>query len=62
MKPNDRIYTPRFCSVKIEHVYDSRAEAAEAGYTEPTYYNDPEYGVAGKSLDLYHMEFAGYRK
>ena len=31
-------------------------------YTEPTYYDDPYYGIAGKSLDMYHMKFAGYHK
>lgn len=63
MKKGDRIYTPRFCRVEIETVYASRADAAQDGYTEPTHYNDdPEYGVVGKSLDMYHMTFAAYRK
>lgn len=63
MKKGDRIYTRRFCRVEIEAVYASRADAAQDGYTEPTHYNDdPEYGVVGKSLDMYHMTFAAYRK
>ena len=61
MKKGDRIYTPRFCTVQIEEVFESRSEASAAGYTEPTYY-EGEYGVAGKSLDMYHMQFAAYRK
>lgn len=62
MKKGDWIETPRFCGVRIKEMFDSREEAAAAGYKEPTHYEDPEYGVAGKSLDMYHMEFAGYIK
>ena len=61
MKVGDRVNTPRFCTVRIKEVFDSREEAAQAGYKEPTFY-EGEYGVAGKSLDMYHMEFAAYRK
>ena len=61
MKKGDWVFTPRFCTVKIEAVFDSAAAAAAAGYTEPTHYQG-EYGIAGKSIDLYHMTFAAYRK
>ena len=61
MKAGDKVYTPRFCTVQIEKVYDSRREAYKNGYTEPTYYENENYGVMGKSIDLYHMEFAGYK-
>ena len=65
MKTGDMVYTPRFCTVRIKNVFDSWEEAYAAGYKEPTHYpvkDDPEYGVMGKSLDLYHMEFAAYRR
>lgn len=62
MKKNDYVYTPRFCTVRIEKIFASEEEARQEGYTEPTYYDDPDYGIAGKSLDMYHMKFAGYRK
>lgn len=64
MNTGDRVYTPRFCTVRIEEIFDSPQEAAEAGFTAPTFYQDPAgvFGVSGRSLDLYHMEFAAYRK
>lgn len=60
------IHTPRFLTVKIENLYTSEAAAIAAGYQEPTHYEwqDSQYivegvhNVLGKSLDLYHMEFA----
>ena len=61
MKIGEHYYTPRFCTVKIKEMFESRSEAAAAGYKEPTYWDDEEYGIAGKSLDMYHMEFAGYK-
>lgn len=61
MQEGDWIYTPRFCTVKIKEVFADKTDARSAGYTEPTYYENPEYGVAGKSLDMYHMEFAAYK-
>lgn len=63
MKQGDYVKTPRFGSVKLEAVFGSEAEANAAGYMETTHYwDDPEYGVVGKSIDLYHMEFAAYKK
>lgn len=63
MKKGDYVNTPRFLKVKIEEVYNSEAEARNAGFTETTHYwNDPEYGVYGKVLDRFHMEFAGFKK
>lgn len=63
MKVGDWINTPRFCKVKIEQVFEDRRKAAEAGFTEPTYYrSDPEWDVLGKSIDMYHMTFAAVRK
>ena len=62
MKKGDKVYTPRFCTVEIKKVFRSKENAYKAGYKEPTYYDDHQYGVLGKSLDMYHMVFAGYRK
>ena len=59
----DYVNVPRFGHVKIEEVFDSESEAKEAGYTETTHYwNNPEYGIYGKSLDMYHMRFAAFKK
>lgn len=62
LEAGSRVNTPRFCTVTLEAVYDTKSEAYAAGYKEPTYYSDPEYEVVGKSLDMYHMQFAAYRK
>ena len=56
------VNTPRFCTVRIKEVFESEWQAGQAGYVEPTYFANPEWGISGKSLDLYHMEFAAYRK
>ena len=63
MNKGDKIFTPRFCTVTIKEIFENQQEANRNGYVEPThYYDDPEYGILGKSLDVYHMEFAAYRK
>ena len=63
MKKGDYVYTPRFSRVLIEEVYNSESEAYQNGYTETTHYwDDPEYGIYGKSLDMYHMEFAAFKR
>ena len=62
MKKGQYVLTPRFCTVKIDKVFRSRENAAKAGYTEPTHYQDADFGVVGKNTDLYHMTFAAYRK
>ena len=61
MKVGDSVYTPRFCTVQIVTIFESEAEARMAGYCEPTYY-EGEYTILGKSLDMYHMEFAAILK
>ena len=50
MNIGDRVYTPRFCTVRVKALFDSRQEAEQAGFTEPTYYEDPSaaFGVSGK--------------
>ena len=62
LKKGSRVYTPRFCTVVIKEVFDSEQEAKKEGYQEPTFYEDPEYGIRGKSIDMYHMEFAAFKK
>lgn len=62
MKAGEKYYTPRFCTVRIKEIFEDRASAAEAGFTEPTYYDGGEWEIVGKSLDMYHMEFAAYKK
>lgn len=56
------LYTPRFCTVKIEKVFDSKEKAYKEGFKEPTFYDHPKYEVLGKSLDQYHMVFAACKK
>ena len=60
MKIGDYIYTPRFCTVNIKEIFESETEAREKGYTEPTYYQG-EYKILGKSIDMYHMQFAAVK-
>ena len=62
MKAGDQIRTPRFCTVKIEKIFESKEEAFKNGFSEPTYYKDCQWDVLGKSIDMYHMEFAAVRK
>lgn len=62
MKIGDYVFTPRFCMVRIEGIYDTIQDARKSGYKEPTYYENDEYVVVGKTLDMYHMEFAAYHK
>lgn len=62
MKKGDYIYTPRFCTVRIEKVFEDEESAIAAGFKEPTHYVDSEYGILGKSLNIRQMEFAAYKK
>ena len=62
MKTGDRVFTPRFCTVIIERVFNNQMEAQKEGFTEPTHFHKDGWTVFGKSLDLYHMEFAGCRE
>ncbi len=61
LKKGSRVYTPRFCTVIIKEVFDTEQKAKEAGFQEPTFYEDPEYGIRGKSIDINRMEFAAFR-
>lgn len=38
IETGDTIYTPRFCSVTIDEVFENCTAAKSAGYTEPTHY------------------------
>ena len=62
MKTGDSIYTPRFTNVIITEMFDNEESARLAGYKEPTYYKDLEYGILGRSEGINRMTFAAYRK
>ena len=61
MKIGESVYTPRFCTVRIAAVFATEAEAHVAGFCEPTYYKG-DHIILGRSLDVYHMEFAAIPK
>lgn len=61
MKIGDSVYTPRFCTIRINAIFENEAEARTAGFCEPTYYKG-DYIILGKSLDMYHLEFAAVPK
>ena len=61
MQKGDYIYTPRFCTVQINEVFESKTEARENGYTEPTHYQG-EYEILGKSIGMNRMVFAAVKK
>lgn len=58
----DWIDTPRFCKVRIDAIFSDAKEAAQAGYTEPTHFQDSDWMVKGKSIDRYTMKFAAILK
>lgn len=62
MKTNERIYTPRFATVTVEKIFESKKEARQEGYTEPTYYNENGYTILGKSTGWNEMVFAGVKE
>ncbi|MEG1884522.1 MAG: hypothetical protein RR224_12525 [Clostridia bacterium] len=62
MKKGDWIDTPRFCKVQLDKVFQNEANAKKAGYTEPTHTRITGYEIVGKSIDMYHMTFAAYKK
>lgn len=62
MKKGDWVNTPRFCNVQIEKLFCSEEAARKAGFTEPTYYRNYEYGILGKSIGYNKMAFAAYKK
>lgn len=62
MKVNERIYTPRFCTVTVEKIFESRKEARQEGYTEPTYYHENGFTICGKSIGFNRMIFAGVKE
>ena len=62
MKVGKYVYTPRFCTVKIERVFGTAEEAGEHGFTEPTYYHRDGWTVLGHCYRPNHMEFAAVRE
>jgi hypothetical protein len=61
MKKGDYIRTPRFCTVRIEEVFEDETLARAEGYTEPTHY-EGEYEILGKHTDINCMIFAAIKK
>ena len=57
-----RVSTPRFCTVIISAIFEHAEDAVKCGYVEPTHTNIPDWDIKGKSIDMYHMEFAAIRK
>lgn len=64
IKAGDVVHTPRFLDVTIKEVFASEKELREAGYTEPTHFEDPKrpFRVNGKSIGVNRMEFAAAPK
>lgn len=62
MKKGDYVYTPRFCSCKIEKVFRSVQNAQKQGFIEPTHYASAEYDILGKHTGVNRMIFAAIRK
>ena len=62
MKKGDKVRTPRFLWVTIQEVYESREEVREAGYIEPTHYQNDAFGILGKSIGINRMIFAAFKK
>ncbi len=62
MNIGDKVYIPRFCTVTIDHVFDSVKEARAEGFTEPTYYDKaPGFKVLGRSIGVNRMDFCAAR-
>jgi len=61
MKIGDCVKTPRFLTVRIADIL-TMDEAAEQGYKEPTYYDDPDFNVLGKHSGENKMKFAAVWK
>lgn len=62
LESGDMVRTPRFCDVCLQEVFESEKQLGRAGYTEPTYYEDPVYTVRGKSIGFNQMVFAAAKK
>ncbi|SFY11471.1 hypothetical protein [Ruminococcus sp. XPD3002] len=62
MELGTRIVTPRFCTVTISAIFENPEDAVKCGYTEPTHAILPDWDIKGKSIDIYHMEFAAIKK
>ena len=56
------VSTPRFCTVRISAIFENPEDAVKCGYVEPTHTNMDGWEIKGKSLDIYHMEFAAIKK
>lgn len=62
MKTKERIYTPRFATVTVVKVFESKDKARQEGFSEPTYYHKNGFTVLGKSTGMNNMVFAGVKE
>lgn len=62
MKIGGKIYTPRFCTVRIDEIFKNYAEAVQHGYGQPTYYRKGGYSIIGKCIEDNCMVFAEYKE
>lgn len=62
MELGKKILTPRFCTVTISAIFENPDDAKKCGYIEPTHTDMKGWDIKGKSLDMYHMEFAAIKK
>lgn len=61
MLKGDYVNTPRFGTVRISDTFDTKEDAKENGYTEPTHYQGSHI-VLGKLTRMNHMVFAAVKK
>lgn len=62
MQLNEAVFTPRFCTVRINAIFKDPEEAKQCGYNEPTYYESEDYDIQGKYIGRNRMKFAAIRK
>jgi len=58
MQINEYVNTPRFLTVRISAIFANADEAREAGYREPTHYDNDVYEIHGKHIGTNRMVFA----
>lgn len=64
MKKGDYVKTPRFCTVKLEEVFENEDAARKDGYVEPTHYqyqHSDGYDILGKHTGTNRMVFAAVK-
>ncbi|SDF62467.1 hypothetical protein [Sporomusa acidovorans] len=56
------VKTPRFCTVQLKEVFTDKHAANEAGYVEPTHYENEQWDILGKHTGINRMVFAAVKK